>query len=177
MASPIRRLPDIAIASESTTLEVRPKPRTTTAHKRTPSPSIWPGQCPFSAPHLFERRLPPTPQAEASTQASSCKKFPGRGLCNPMCSPTRSRSPDRSLLDLLHAIHGMPPRTPLLQSVGAAQSQITTARVEPPWSLAVPYSMPQRSPNPSKMTPTSRGCRRPRQHAETPYEARVDLER
>jgi uncharacterized protein YjbI with pentapeptide repeats len=30
----------------------------------------------------------------------------------------------------------MPPWTPLLQGVGAAQSQITTARLEPPLSLA-----------------------------------------
>jgi hypothetical protein len=60
----------------------------------------------FSAPHLFQRPLPPTPQAEASPQTSSCEEFPGRGLCNPMCNPTRSRSPDRSLPDLLHAIYG-----------------------------------------------------------------------
>ena len=48
--------------------------------------------------------------------------------------------------DPLAAIHGMPPWTPLLQSVGAAQSQITTARLEPPLSLAVPYSMTQTCP-------------------------------
>jgi hypothetical protein len=47
----------------------------------------------------------------------------------------------------------MPPRPPLLQSVGAAQNQITTVCSEPPLSLAVPYSMPQRCPNPSRMTP------------------------
>ena len=55
--------------------------------------------------------------------------------------------------DPLHAIHGLSPRTPLLRSVGAAQSQITTARLEPPLSLAVPYFKPQACPNPSRMTP------------------------
>jgi len=48
--------------------------------------------------------------------------------------------------DLSHAIHGIPPRTPLLKSVGAAESQSTTAGWAPPLSLAVPYSMPQTCP-------------------------------
>jgi hypothetical protein len=36
------------------------------------------------------------------------------------------------------------------------QSQITTARLEPLLSLAVPHSMPRTCPNPSSLTPTSR---------------------
>jgi hypothetical protein len=60
-----------------------------------------------------------------------------------------AKAPNR---EHLHAIHGMPPRTPLLQSVGAAQSRITTARLKPLLSLAVPYSMPQTCPNSTSRT-------------------------
>ena len=49
--------------------------------------------------------------------------------------------------DLLHAIHGMPPRTLLLPSVNAGQSQISTDRSIPLLSPDVPSFMPQTCPS------------------------------
>jgi hypothetical protein len=48
--------------------------------------------------------------------------------------------------DPLHAIHGMPWRTPLLRAFAAGQGQITTARWAPLLSLVVPCFMPQICP-------------------------------
>jgi hypothetical protein len=48
--------------------------------------------------------------------------------------------------DPLHAIHGMPWRTPLLGAFAAGQGQSTTVRWAPLLSLAVPCVMPQTCP-------------------------------
>src|SRR5215203_4357458 len=48
--------------------------------------------------------------------------------------------------DPLHAIYGMPWRTPLLRAFAAGQGQSTTARWAPLLSLAVPCSMPHTCP-------------------------------
>jgi hypothetical protein len=47
---------------------------------------------------------------------------------------------------LLHAIHGMPWRTPLLRTFAAGQGENTTVRWAPLLSLAVPCYMPQTCP-------------------------------
>jgi hypothetical protein len=57
----------------------------------------------------------------------------------PMCCPTPEALP---VPDPLHAIHGMPWRTPLLRALAAGQGQSTAARWAPLLSLAVPCSMP-----------------------------------
>jgi hypothetical protein len=49
-------------------------------------------------------------------------------------------------LDPLHAIYGMPWRTPLLRAFAAGQSQSKTVRWAPLLSLAVPCFMPQTCP-------------------------------
>jgi hypothetical protein len=48
--------------------------------------------------------------------------------------------------DLLHAIGGMPWRTPLLGAFAAGQGQSTTVRWTPLLSLAVPCFMPRTCP-------------------------------
>jgi len=48
--------------------------------------------------------------------------------------------------DPLHAIYGIPWRTPLLRAFAAGQDQSTTTRWAPLLSLAVPSFMPQTCP-------------------------------
>jgi hypothetical protein len=63
-----------------------------------------------------------------------------------VCSGLSEDSNGAQGADPLHAIHGTPPRTLLLQAFAAGQSHMTTARVVPLLSPAVPWSMPQTCP-------------------------------
>jgi hypothetical protein len=63
-----------------------------------------------------------------------------------VCSGLSENSNGAGPADPLHAIYGMPSRTPLLRAFAAGQRQRTTARWAPLLSLAVPCFMPQTCP-------------------------------
>jgi len=67
--------------------------------------------------------------------------LPGQGPDRSARHGNADQSPDP-----LHAIYGMPWRTPLLGAFAAGQGQSTTVRWAPLLSLAVPCSMPHTCP-------------------------------
>jgi hypothetical protein len=122
-----------------------PQPPTATA-----LPPLRIGPCPQRAVGLLSQKLAvgqrehscPEPWKQGSYTRHYAKSTSNnsRGRTTPRWRAIQSRC------DPLHAIYGMPSRTPLLRAFAAGQVQSTTVRWAPLLSLAVPCFMPQTCP-------------------------------